>query len=202
MSEPLYKWLGADRCSYHGGSGHWVPGKWRSVRGPLILAEHGIHACRRKDLVEWIAPQLWLFEADGELVTRHSKVVVRRGRITEQLVGWDETTARLFLADCAERALPRYERKHPGDDRPAKMISAARAYARGEIPLAAMIAARCAHSSAAGLAVQIAMCATALCAVTAAGTNYAGIVSATDAASADRRWQATRLLAYATRKLR
>ena len=36
----------------------------------------------------------------------------------------------VWAADCAERALPYFERRHPGDDRPRKAIQAARAWAR------------------------------------------------------------------------
>ena len=44
----------------------------------------------------------------------------------------DDRAARLFTCDCAERALPIYEKVYPGDDRPRKAIAVARLYADGK----------------------------------------------------------------------
>lgn len=70
----------------------------------------------------------------------------------------------LWAADCAERALPYFEKNCPKDDRPRKAIEAARAWARGEIrcgparqaALAAHAAARDANEDAARAAARAA----------------------------------------------
>lgn len=48
-----------------------------------------------------------------------------------------ERRLRLFATDCAARVLPLFEAEHPDDQRPRRAIEAARAYARGEIDVAA-----------------------------------------------------------------
>ena len=49
----------------------------------------------------------------------------------EELVGrTGHKTLAIWAADCAERALPFFEKRHPGDDRPRKAIEAIRAWAR------------------------------------------------------------------------
>jgi hypothetical protein len=59
---------------------------------------------------------------------------------------------RLFAADCAEMALPIYEKDYPDDNRPRLAIQAARDYANGLIPLEELDAARAAAWSAADAA--------------------------------------------------
>ena len=44
----------------------------------------------------------------------------------------DESKLRLFVCDCAEDALPLYERDYPGDARPRQAIETARRYAHSE----------------------------------------------------------------------
>lgn len=56
---------------------------------------------------------------------------------------------RLFAADCAELVLPIFEEKHPNDDRPRKVIQAARDYANGLISYDELAAARAAALAAA-----------------------------------------------------
>ncbi len=141
MTEPLYKWLDDDRSSYHRGKGVWTPGRWRSVSGPLEPCVYGLHLCRERDLAKWCAPALWLAEADGERMDAGNKVVVSRARITEQLTGWNERTARLFAADCAERTLLRErEAGREPDARSWEVVRVARAFARGEVDDAARAA--------------------------------------------------------------
>lgn len=45
-----YKVLGTRQESHHGGSGRWVKNRWRTVDGPLIPCENGIHYCSRDQL--------------------------------------------------------------------------------------------------------------------------------------------------------
>ena len=93
----------------------------------------GIHFCRRDQLARWLGPQIWTFE-DGspdETIDAGDKMVTRKGRVLARFETWNETTARLFAADCAEAVLPIFERDYPNDDRPRKAIEAARLFARG-----------------------------------------------------------------------
>ncbi|MGH2835407.1 MAG: putative immunity protein, partial [Solirubrobacteraceae bacterium] len=134
----LYKALEADQSSAHGGSGKWVKNRWRTVDGLLVPCQHGIHYCRRDQLVLWLGPTVWLFE-DGspeETLDRDDKMVTRRGRIVEKVEAWKWPTWQLFAADCAEAVLPLFEERFPNDDRPRKAIEAARLHARGELPAA------------------------------------------------------------------
>jgi len=103
---PYYKVLNEDRTSCNGGHGRWTPGRWRSVRGPLVPCQHGLHVCTRDQLINWLGPAIWEAEVDGETVDAGDKTVARRARIVRRLDNWNETTARLVMADWAEHVLP------------------------------------------------------------------------------------------------
>jgi hypothetical protein len=153
---PYYKVLAQDQTPHHGGTGKWVKKRWRTVDGPLAPCANGIHFCRRDQLLSWLGPTLWLFE-DGspeETVDAGDKMVTRRGRIVERIDTWNDVTARLFAADCAEAVLHLIPENHraPFDH----AVWAARAFARGDISrsesAAASAAAWDAASAAAGAA--------------------------------------------------
>lgn len=101
----LYKVTDANGYSMHGGTGKWTPGKWRSVRGDLVPCEHGLHLCRPQDLVHWLGPVIWEAEVDGEVIEQGDKVVARCARVVRRVDTWNERTARLFAAWCAEQVL-------------------------------------------------------------------------------------------------
>lgn len=145
MTDLLYKTTSYDgACVY--GKGSWEPGTWRTVTQPLVVCSHGIHYCRRNDLVRWLNEEVWLFEdgAPETAVDGCDKMVTTKGRIVERVETWNGVTARLFAADCAEAVLPIFYKVRPDDDRPQKAIEKARSYARGEISAAARDAARAA----------------------------------------------------------
>lgn len=73
-------------------------------------------------------------------------VTVRRGG---SLTDDDHRLLALWAADCAERVLPLIERAVPDDDRPRRAVEAARAWARGKLP---MMAARAVGGDAMGAA--------------------------------------------------
>jgi hypothetical protein len=134
-----YKVLSANGSPCNGGSGTWHlpkgkrPGKWMEpIEGKLIPCKNGYHLCRRKDILQWFNESIYEAEYRGEIIKQDDKVVVREVRLLRKL-NWDDKTARLFAADCAERVLEIFERKHPDDPRPRQAIEAARAFARGEI---------------------------------------------------------------------
>jgi len=160
MTDLAYKVLDADRRSCHGGTGLWTPGRPRSVRAALVPCQHGIHFCRRDQLVQWLGPTIWVFEdlSPDETIDAGDKMVTRKGRIVEQVETWNETTARLFAADVAEVALVYIPESHR--DPFVAAVNAARGYARGEIGDkerdAAGAAARAAAGDAAGAAARAA----------------------------------------------
>ncbi|MDE1946258.1 MAG: hypothetical protein KGH93_03650, partial [Patescibacteria group bacterium] len=85
----LYKFTELDGSACHGGTGRWTLGRWRSVRGPLVVCEHGLHVLRADQLVSWLAPALWEAEVDGELLDDGDKLVARRARITTRVESWN-----------------------------------------------------------------------------------------------------------------
>jgi hypothetical protein len=116
------------------------------------------------------------------MIELDDKVVARRARVTEKIETWNERTARLFAADCAEHVLHLYEQEYPNDDRPRAAIKAARDFAEGLIDAAAL-------DAAGGAAWADAW--------DAAGTAAWDAASSWDAAwDAERAWQTRRLLDY------
>ncbi|MGY4720295.1 putative immunity protein [Naumannella huperziae] len=73
-------------------------------------------------------------------------ITVRRGGT---LTDADHRLLALWAADCAEHVLPLFEQERPDDQRPRGAIEAARAWARGELP---MMRARAAGGHAMGAA--------------------------------------------------
>ena len=197
-----YKITAEDGSSCNGGTGRWRKNRWRSVKGDLIACANGLHLVTHDQLTEWLGPVIWEAEVDGEVIDAVDKVVARRARVVRRLDTWNETTARLFAADCAEHVLPIFEKQHPGDDRPRKAIAAARAFARGEIDRPTMAAARDAAWDAtwgAALASTRAASAAAGAAAWTAAGNAAGAAAWNAAASlraAESKWQTDRLWQY------
>lgn len=133
-----------------------------------------------------------------------------------------ETERRLvaaWAADCAERALPLFEREAPDDDRARDAIARARAFARGELTAAGEIRRRFVAGRAAANARTATGKAAARAAAQAAGVAHMGAhalgaaaYAATaaglahpedpDAASTEVRWQIERLSPEAATALR
>jgi hypothetical protein len=206
----LYKVLDKGGQPFHGGTGKWTKGRWRSVEGDLVACRNGLHACTIAQLPEWLGPEVWLFEADGEVIDAGDKMVARKARITERIETWNERTARLFAADCAEHVLPLFERHYPNDDRPRKAVEASRAFARGEIDRTALAAARDAARAAAWDAARAAARDAARAAARDAA-RAAAWAAAWDAAwdaaraaarDAEIKWQADRLAMYLSGELK
>ena len=190
------------------------PGEWVETKGELSACHNGVHAATLAQALTWCDSSAWLIELDGEIIEADYKLCARRGRLVRRLDAWDERSARLFAADCAERVLPIFERERPNDARPRKAIEAARAYARGEIHAAGLAAARVAAWAAAGDAWDAARDAASVAARAAAWTaaraaawtaaraaaglavNAAGMDAASAAVEdAEREWQGQRLAA-------
>lgn len=185
----LWKVLNADGTPCHGGTGVWSlpsadgPGDWMPIDDPKPC-KRGWHLCRRADLVCWLGPAIFEAEARGLLIESDNKVVAGEARLLRRVDAWDDRTARLFAADCAERVLPIFEAAHPGDGRPRLAIEAARAFANGQITAAASTAASVAAWDAARPVAGAALDAALDADCTAA--SAAARAAASDAASAAR----------------
>jgi hypothetical protein len=177
-----YKVLKNGRSCY-GGGGQWTPNRNRYVRGKVVACQHGIHYCRGAQLLNWLGPELWLFEDRGDKHDdRDDKCVTNRGRITERIEAWNEEVARLFAVDCA-RAVIRYAR----DDQRELLhacLDVHVGYAGGYLDAAAVDAARDAAWDAAGAAARYAARAAARAAAWAAAWDAAW------AAAGDAAWAA------------
>lgn len=185
----FYKVLGEDMESTNGGQCNWTLGEWTDpIEGELIPCETGYHLCRKRDLVQYLGPRIFLAEVKGRIVRGRGKVVARQVRLVSEFTTWNETTARLFAADAAERSLKFWLKVYPDDDRPAKAIEAARQFARGEIGAAARAAARAATWAAAWAAAGAA--------ARAAAWDAAGAAPGAAARAAERKWQTNRLFQY------
>ena len=187
----LWKVTAADGSAMHGGSGRWKPGVWRTAKPPLRPCEHGLHLCRDRDLVRWLGPVIWEAEAEGEVIEQPDKIVAAKARVIRRVEAWNERTARLFAAECAEHVLPLFEAQHPGDDRPRRAIEVARLFADGKATdqarAAVWAAARAAAGAAAGAAARAAAWAAARAAARDAARDAAG--------AAEHEWQTERLMA-------
>jgi len=147
LTDTLYKVL--DGLSpVHGGVGRYPSvGRWTTRHlNPQQLKPcvYGYHLTRGPQVLGWLGPTLYVAEAcpDHPPVDDGHKLVTCRVRLVRRFDRWNDVTARLFAADCAEAALlgERMSGREP-DERTWGAVDAARRYARGEIQFAALSAA-------------------------------------------------------------
>ena len=197
-----FKFLGADGRSPYAdhpwplprGSG---PGAWVKAKGPLVACENGIHVVTLPHLLVWANDRLYTVETRGECVDAGNKLVVREARLLHRVETWNDTTARLFACDCAERALRRVTARHGKQDpRSWKATRVARKFARGEATRTDLAAAWAAARDAARAAARDAARAAARDAARAAAWDAAGDAARAAAGAAERDWQCSRLLQY------
>ena len=142
-----YKVLGKGGVSCNGGKGKWnlpkngKPGKWMPKIDNIIPCQRGYHLCREEDLINWLNEEIYEAEGRGDFIRDINKDVFQEARLIKKIVEWNDKTARLFAADCAEHVLHIFEREYPKDDRPRKAIQAGRDFANGKISAAARDAA-------------------------------------------------------------
>ena len=188
LATSLYKVTAENGEPYHGGSGAWGlpkgnrPGKWRSVDGDLRPCRNGLHLSRKSDILEWLGPVIWEAEYDGEIIEQPDKVVVRKARLLRRVDNWNDQTARLFAADCAERVL-----HIANNQRCDAAVLAARRYAFGLIDGAAR---------GVGYGTRAAMYAWAAAKYAWDAARYDAMDAARTARAAERQWQQDRLLQY------
>src|SRR5690606_34910969 len=143
----LFKALDGLR-SVHGGDGRYPDvGRWTEHLDPDRLEpyDYGYYLARGPQILRRLGPTLYVVEAcpDHPPVDDGHKLVTCRVRLVRRLDRWNETTARLFAADCAEAALlgERACGREP-DPRLWAAVDAARQFARGEIDRGEFDAAR------------------------------------------------------------
>lgn len=81
------------------------PGAWHDVGCNPIPCVIGVHGCRTLvDMLRggWLNEELYVAELRGPIVNAEDKVAGRSGRLCYRIEAWNEQTARLFAADCAE----------------------------------------------------------------------------------------------------
>ena len=110
-----WKVLGLNGEPVHGGKKSWplpprygTPGKWMEESGPISACHEGtLHGCAdAMQLLHWInAPAVWVIEIDEGrgFQMLDDKCAFKRSRLTHRVEHWNETTMRLFAADCAEQ---------------------------------------------------------------------------------------------------
>jgi len=127
----------------HGVSRYPGVGRWTKHLDPKQLhpCVYGYHLARGPQVLRWLGPTLYVAEScpDHPPVDDDDKLVTCRVRLVRRFDRWNDVTARLFAADCAEAALlgERASGREP-DERIWAAVDAARRYARGEIQFAAL----------------------------------------------------------------
>ena len=104
----LYKVLGEDMRSCHGGDHIWTPGEWTPPVDPR-MCKQGWHLCRgTMQLLEWLGPQIWVAEARGKILESDDKICVESCRIVRRIDAWYEDAARWLAYRCLDREQERY----------------------------------------------------------------------------------------------
>lgn len=136
-ADRLFKVLGPSGEACNGGVGVWHlpngsrPGKWMPPIKGLEPCSRGYHIARGPQILQWLGPTLWEVEVRGDQTESEDKLVVEQARLVLRYDTWNDRTARLFAADCAEAVLPIFERYRPDDLRPRHSIEVTRRYALG-----------------------------------------------------------------------
>jgi hypothetical protein len=192
-----YKVTGKNGVACNGGNGEWhlpkdgKPGEWMPHIEDINPCVSGYHLCEVDDLIEWLNEETYEAEGRGESIRDTDKTVFQEARLLRKLETWNDKTARLFAADCAERVLQLFEKEFPDDDRPRKAIEAVRKYANGEISKDDLIAARAARAArAAAFAAEAAAATWATWAARAARAARAAAFAAGAAAATWATWAA------------
>ena len=79
-------------------------GDWVDAGEILEDCRSGVHACKPRQLLDWIDDELWDIELDGEIIERDVMIVAQRGRLLSRVAAWNDSTAQEFADACAWRA--------------------------------------------------------------------------------------------------
>ncbi len=115
-----------------------TPGEWApKYKTKPILYERGYYWCEARHAIHHLHVECYLFEPWGETVRGNDENVSQGGRLLRRVETWNDRTARLFAADCAETVAHLC-----GDDpRPREAIEIARRYVQGQATEAELAAA-------------------------------------------------------------
>jgi hypothetical protein len=102
-----YKTLSMHGKPCHGGAdAGYTLGQWTDPRDPIPCAS-GYHLCEERDLLEWLAPRVFIAEARGRIVMSNLKVTVEQARLIRELP-FGAAAALAFGEWCLRRVgLPR-----------------------------------------------------------------------------------------------
>lgn len=154
--DTLFKALDGRHATHGGEYKYWLK-RWTPPIVDVNPCVRGYHLTRGPQLLEWLGPDLYVAEADPDypIVDAGDKLVCGRVRIVEHLTTWNDRTARLFAADCAEAALlgERALGREP-DGRLWTAVDVARRFANGDATWKELYAVRTAARYAAGAAAR------------------------------------------------
>jgi hypothetical protein len=161
MTPKLYKVLGPNAESIHGGRSVWAkpsgkkPGRWMDEIKRVDCCSSGYHLVELRSLTEWLRDDCTIYLAEGRGATStdgSGKTAYAQARLIRRLY-LSPKDMRLFAADCADHVLPNWQAFAPDDTRVADAIQTVRDIANGKIAgkegWSAESAARSAASSAA-----------------------------------------------------
>jgi hypothetical protein len=113
--------------------GSWKPGKWMPEVTGNLEQTNGYHVFTEDHLIEWLRNNEGLTEVEPsrEMVAFRNEIACRSVRLLKK-VDWNERIARLFMVDCARRALPIFEADYPKDYTLRRGIEVARSFAEGK----------------------------------------------------------------------
>lgn len=99
-----YKFLREGRIGPFSGSAWPAPGEWLQAGGGRRACEARVHACRVRDLPEWMDHELWRVELGGDVAVDCGKLVADRGRLVERIAPWDVGLMAQYAEACTQRA--------------------------------------------------------------------------------------------------
>jgi len=133
MSKTLYKFTRTNCQSVCVRDFIYPLGEWMPKIEKLELCSAGYHYVTESQLLDWLSDELYEVEVRGDVLHGDNKNCAQEMRLVRHVEIWNDKTARLFAADCAERVLHFYEAKYPNDRSIRDYIDATRKFARGEI---------------------------------------------------------------------
>ena len=77
---------------------------WVDAGGELEPCRHGVHACTREQMLDWLDDELWEVELAGTIINEDDLLVADRGRLLRRIHEWNAVTAQQFADACAWRA--------------------------------------------------------------------------------------------------
>lgn len=197
-----YKILWTDRMPCNGGSGQWKPPGQPipPIEGEIIPCKNGYHILTADQLVIWLGPEIWEIDpasvppVGADHIVCDDKHVVRTSTLLRRVDAWNDRTARLFSADCAEHVVHLV----PDELRVVTdwAIDAARRFARGETNSNELDAARAAAWDAGDAGAVGAVGAVWAVGAARAAARDARAAVGEAARVAEYKWQTDRLMEY------